>query len=68
MICEDCRWYKYPECLGTIMIDGSYMNIEKLAIDFQCGQKEREVVTNFTESEPTVEERLTALEAEVFKN
>ena len=39
-VCKGCRWNDYPNCLGTKMFDGVFMNIEKLKSGFQCGQKE----------------------------
>ena len=37
--CVGCRWNNYPICDGTIMGSGDEMNIEKLSINFRCGQK-----------------------------
>ena len=38
-VCKWCRHNNYPSCKGTIMEDGNEMNIEKLNINFKCGQK-----------------------------
>jgi hypothetical protein len=46
--CENCRWEKFPECLGTKMADGRFMNIENLRVGFQCGQKDDSEVTDFS--------------------
>ena len=47
-ICIGCQWNRYPECYGTIMGDGNYMNIENLKEGFECGQKDDIEVTDFS--------------------
>lgn len=47
-VCKECYWNDYPHCLGTIMEDGSYMNIENLKPGFNCGQKELLIPADFT--------------------
>ncbi|GAG34526.1 unnamed protein product [marine sediment metagenome] len=69
-ICEECKYNKYPECLGTILEDGSFMNIEYLKNSFECGQKDQDNLMDFsikykTELELRVEElenKITILE------
>lgn len=46
--CEKCQWNNYPTCNGTIMDDGSEMNIENLKDSFQCGQKDDINITDFS--------------------
>ena len=46
--CEKCQWNHYPECYGTIMIDGNFLNIENLTKGFECGQKDQENLTDFS--------------------
>lgn len=64
-ICEDCKWNKYPLCMGIKMED--YMNIENLNDDFQCGQKDLDNMMDFSIREKTklelLEERVETLES-----
>ena len=62
-VCKGCRWNKYPECLGTIMMDGIFMNIENLKIGFECGQKEDDKMMDFSiKPKSDLELRVEALE------
>lgn len=47
-ICKGCQYNNYPECYGTIMGNGSYMNIEYLKNGFKCGQKNKLEVDDFS--------------------
>lgn len=47
-VCKGCQHNHYPECHGTIMDDGKYMNIENLRPSFGCGQKYDSKITDFS--------------------
>ena len=47
-VCKDCRWNKYPSCLGFKMFSGEFMNIENLRPTFNCGQKDNIELTDFS--------------------
>lgn len=47
-ICEGCQWNNYPECYGTKMETGLYMNIGNLSKGFGCGQKDELKITDFS--------------------
>lgn len=47
-VCNGCKNNNYPECLGTKMFNGNYMNIENLRPGFQCGQKDTDNITDFS--------------------
>ncbi len=59
-ICKGCKWNVYPECRGTIMENGRYMNIEKLRSTFQCGQKDFNEVNDLSFKKKTKVEELEA--------
>ena len=62
-ICEGCQWNYYPECYGTIMGDGKYMNIENLSKGFECGQKDINILTDLSITEKSeLEKRVEILE------
>jgi hypothetical protein len=64
-ICKDCQWNHYPECHGTILEDGSFLNIEEgIAPEgrFKCGIKSKETPFDWRIKPQTLEERLTELE------
>ena len=67
-ICKDCKWNKYPNCLGTILEDGSYLNIES-GIEkeglFECGVKYKDTPMDFSIIPKTLEERVKELEEKV---
>ena len=67
-ICKGCRWNDYPNCLGTKMFDGEFMNIENLKPGFSCGKKDELEMKDFSfkpksESELKMEE----LEARILE-
>lgn len=67
-VCNGCRWNDYPNCLGTKMFDGEFMNIEKLKPGFSCGKKDELEMMDFSfkpksESELKMEE----LEARILE-
>lgn len=68
-ICDDCKWNKYPECIGSIMLDGSWMNIENLTSAFSCGIKDSlTIVDHRPKINTTIEDlelRIEALEEKV---
>ena len=67
-ICVGCQWNHYPECYGTILEDGSYLNIEK-GIDvrvFECGVKFRDTPINMSIKPKTLEERIIEIEEKVL--
>lgn len=47
-VCIGCIWNNYPTCKGTIMEDGSEMDITTLREGFQCGQKDNPQITDFS--------------------
>ena len=61
-LCEKCRWNNYPVCTGTIMFDGSEMNIENLRPGFNCGQKDSDTPTDLRPRKTDLELRVEALE------
>lgn len=66
-ICKGCIWNNYPTCKGTIMHDGNEMNIENLKPSFRCGQKDMDIMTDFTPKKTKVEEleeRIQVLEGD----
>lgn len=65
-ICKGCKFNNYPECHGTIMDNGSYMNIENLKPMFQCGQKDELELTDFSiEVKSKVELELEDLQEQI---
>ena len=65
-VCLECRWNDYPVCLGTIMDDGNYMNIENQRPGFQCGQKDEAILTDFSiKIKSDLELKIEALEARI---
>ena len=66
-VCLECRWNDYPNCLGTIMDDGNYMNIENQRPGFQCGQKDDVNITDFSIVKKSVPElKIEELEARIM--
>lgn len=64
-VCEDCKWNAYPECHGTILEDGSYLNIETgIEKDsmFVCGVKFRDNIFYLKPINNTVDQRVKILE------
>ena len=62
-ICKGCQYNHYPECHGTKMFGGNYMNIENLKPMFQCGQKNDSILTDFSfKPKSELELRIEALE------
>ena len=60
-ICIGCSYNHYPECYGTKLNNGNYMNIENLREGFECGQKDEVELKDFSikrksEAELKVEE------------
>ena len=45
IVCKECKWNKYPECLGSL-INGIPMAIDELSKGFTCGQKDKDVAYN----------------------
>jgi len=63
--CKGCPYNHYPLCYGTIMLDGSYMNIENQKECFQCGQKDKEVTDFSIEKKSELELRVEELETKI---
>lgn len=70
-VCKGCIWNDYPVCLGTKMSDDIYMNIENLKSGFECGQKDSEIITDFSvviKSElELLQEKFDVLEARILE-
>lgn len=69
-ICKNCQWNNYPNCLGTIEIDGSLMKIDNLRSTFNCGQKDLSIITDFSikiKSELEIEIEKLKIEIEKLK-
>lgn len=68
-LCDGCKWNKYPECIGSIMLDGSWMNIENLTSAFSCGVKDSLTVIDHRPQISTIiedlESRIEVLEEKV---
>lgn len=65
-VCNGCQWNDYPNCLGTKMFDGEFMNIEKLKPGFQCGQKDNETAMDFSiEIKSELELKMEELESKI---
>lgn len=63
--CKGCKWNNYPTCKGTIMDNGNEMNIENLRPIFKCGQKDLDIIADFTPKKTrleVLEERIIELE------
>lgn len=52
-VCVGCQYNQYPECYGTKMTDGNYMNIENLSVGFICGQKYKLRLMDFSSKRKT---------------
>ena len=65
-VCVGCKWNEYPLCKGSIMLDGNYMNIDKLHEEFQCGVKLRDTPKDHSIIEKSkielLEDRIKVLE------
>ena len=67
-ICKGCPYNHYPECYGTKMFDGNYMNIENLKEVFECGQKEESELFDFSIKRKTpLELRIEELKAKIIE-
>ena len=67
-ICKGCPYNHYPECYGTKMFDGNYMNIENLLPGFQCGQKDELELKDFSISIKTPNQiKIEELEARIME-
>ena len=64
-ICKECRWNNYPECEGTINVDGSKMRIDKLRPIFNCGQKDLSILTDFSQEKDANEQEISDLKARI---
>jgi len=68
-ICKDCKWNNYPECKGTIVGNGTFMNIENLKEGFQCGQKDDDIPMDFSIKKKSefelLKEKVLELEQEI---
>ena len=65
-ICKGCQWNKYPECLGTKMFTGEFMNIENIRPGFECGKKDRLESTDLSiEIKNPLELKIEELEARI---
>lgn len=67
-ICKGCKWNNYPTCKGSIMFNGSEMNIENLKPSFKCGHKDKLEVTDFSiKKKSALELKIEELEAKIKK-
>ena len=64
-ICRECRWNKYPICEGIIMMNGNFMNIEKLRSSFKCGQKDKVDICDLMPKKSKIELKLEELEVKI---
>ena len=65
-LCKGCKWNNYPYCNGSKDFDGNFMRIDNLRPIFMCGQKDNNIVYDFSIIEKTklelLEERIEILE------
>lgn len=64
IVCKECLWNNYPECLGSLF-DGIPMKIDELPEGFMCGQKDNIIAYNQLTNK-SLEEKIDELESRMI--